>query len=253
MERYPPAYTEDWGIGAGPQCNDFEVSEEAWNFFKSHVLREERVYRPTDACAVVGSGDGDVTDLWRDEEDGSNQYLVDDDAGTSMLQATFTIPDPQPIDSLRLHILYRNTTAVTHTIHLWNYSAGPSGSWEHVGTDPYIWPGIDGTVNQTVTSPSQYVDAQRKVKIALSADSPNAHQLSIAMMEIGVTLKDLGTYAAGDSDHDGTVDGKDLCALAMEYGKEPCTVRCSGDCNGDDAVDAADVTIFSADFGQNIL
>ena len=69
-------------------------------------------------------------------------------------------------------------------------------------------------------------------------------------MEIGVLLKNLGSYADGDTDYDGAVDGSDLHALVKEYGKNPCTARCAGDCNNDDAVDAEDVAVFSADFGQ---
>ena len=254
LERYPLSYTETWGIGAGPQCADFEVAEEVWNFFKMHVLREERVYRPTSASVVTGSGAGDVTDLWIDEDDGNTTYMVDDDGGTTMLAATFTIPDPQPLDSLRFTIVYQNTIAAMHSVSIWNYTSGPSGNWEQIGTDTYTSPGTDATINEILSdSLTHYVNAQQQVTVALCSDNPSAHQLSVALMEIGVTLKNLDSYADGDTDYDGTVDGSDLYALAKEHGKILCTARCSGDCNNDDAVNGDDVTVFAADFGQTAL
>lgn len=180
-EKYPDYYKYD--LEAGFQCQDFEVTAEVWNFFKSQWLAEERLYRPTHAYAATGSGVGEAADLWLDDEGESGSYTIEADGGVAMLSATFSLLETLEAESVRVTAVMATSAPVWRSLLLWNVS---KGAWDEVVSEK------PGTIEKTLEATrslnaSDYVALNGQIKVAVETDgSDDPYQLRVDLLEVGV-------------------------------------------------------------------
>lgn len=209
-EQYPEYYEID--RGAGFQCHDFEVAEEVWKFFQTQSLAQERVYRPTDAAVLIGSGSGTASKLWLDDTEGGGSYSVNASSGEAMLQATFSLPDLGAVRSLRVTTISRTSVSMPWSLHLWN-DAG-SGGWHEILANTAG--AGENTSEVVITSDvADYVNSNREVIVAIrTGDAGGAgHQLMVDLVKLGVIFGSAGSVSLQAANDKYTVSEETLLTV----------------------------------------